>query len=175
MDPPTCHVLFLLADSLKLTRISSTSRQTTEGNIHTGAPPPWLTGEGNQLEITLKSEQRKKAGKSSRLNPKRVGAAWAERRKLELELESRGEHVPNNFGANWLPNFGGVWQSGTRKESRKEFQSEHKSSHTVDDQSEALLQLQPYISKRMVPNHYHCILNITYGNGMLLEQQKKGV
>ncbi|KAL3824952.1 hypothetical protein ACJIZ3_020981 [Penstemon smallii] len=139
---------------LNLAKISSTPQKTIEGNVHTGAPPPWLnSAEGNQLDVTQKPELSNlfpsKAVKSSKLNPKRVGAAWAERRKLELELERRGELVTNNFDANWLPNFGRVWQSGTRKESRKEFQTEKKSSHKVDNQSEKVEPLQPYISKRM--------------------------
>lgn len=125
-----------------------------EGNVHSGAPPPWLdaTKEDN-LNSARKQEARdhdtSRAGKS-KLNPKRVGAAWAERRKLELEMERRGEHVNNNFDANWLPNFGRVWQSGTRKESRKEFQMENKATQADGDQSEVLLPVQPYISKRMV-------------------------
>ncbi|KAL0364462.1 UNVERIFIED_CONTAM: TITAN-like protein [Sesamum angustifolium] len=139
----------------KLTQISSTSQEGIEGNVHSGAPPPWFDGtKGNQPDLARKPELKghvsSKAGKSSKLNPKRVGAAWAERRKLELELERKGGHVNNNFDANWLPNFGRVWQSGTRKESRKEFQTENKATHKADHQSEMLMPLQPYISKRMV-------------------------
>ncbi|KAL0421695.1 UNVERIFIED_CONTAM: TITAN-like protein [Sesamum latifolium] len=81
----------------KLTQISSTSQEGIEGNVHTGAPPPWFdVTKGNQPDLALKPELRdhvsSKAGKSSKLNPKRVGAAWAERRKLELELERKGGH-----------------------------------------------------------------------------------
>ncbi|KAG8388501.1 hypothetical protein BUALT_Bualt02G0132200 [Buddleja alternifolia] len=138
-----------------LTQISSTSQQAIQGNVHTGAPPPWFDAtKGSQLDLTCKPEvsdlASSKAGKSSKLNPKRVGAAWAERRKLELESERRGELVNNNFDANWLPNFGRVWQSGTRKESRKAFQMESKSSPKCDNQSDELMPLQPYVSKRMV-------------------------
>lgn len=125
-----------------------------EGNVHSGAPPPWLDAtKGDNLNSDWKQEARdrvtSRAGKS-KLNPKRVGAAWAERRKLELEMERRGELVNNNFDANWLPNFGRVWQSGTRKESRKEFQMENKATQADGDQSEMLVPVQPYISKRMV-------------------------
>ncbi|KAK6153230.1 hypothetical protein DH2020_012869 [Rehmannia glutinosa] len=135
------------------------------GNVHTGAPPPWFDAtKGNQLDVALKSEQSdlvsSKAGKSSKLNPKRVGAAWAERRKLELELEKRGELVNNNYDANWLPNFGRVWQSGTRKESRKEFRMEDEASPKADNQSEVPMPLQPYISKRMVKSALYMLLFI---------------
>ncbi|KAL3618102.1 hypothetical protein CASFOL_038423 [Castilleja foliolosa] len=139
---------------MNLTHISSTPKMDILGNVHSGATPPWFdTTNGNQLNDALKPKQSdlvsSKARKSSKLNPKRVGAAWAERRKLELELERRGEPVNNNYDANWLPNFGRVWQSGTRKESRKQFQLENKASSEADDESEMLVPLQPYISKRM--------------------------
>ncbi|GFP99071.1 titan-like protein [Phtheirospermum japonicum] len=137
-----------------LTQISSTPKKDIQINVHSGAPPPWFDAtNGNQLTDVLKPEQgdlvSSKARKFSKLNPKRVGAAWAERRKLELELERRGERVNSNYDANWLPNFGRVWQSGTRKESRKQFQLENKASSEADDESEMLVPLQPYISKRM--------------------------
>ncbi|KAH6803335.1 coiled coil protein, partial [Perilla frutescens var. frutescens] len=95
---------------VNLTQISSTAKVALEGNVHTGAPPPWMDAtKGDQLNLAQRPETKEtvssRAGKS-KLNPKRVGAAWAERRKLELEMERRGERVNNNFDANWLPNFG---------------------------------------------------------------------
>ncbi|XP_075504962.1 TITAN-like protein isoform X3 [Primulina tabacum] len=134
--------------------IGESKTQGTDGNVHTGAPPPWFdVSQGNQLDSTRRPEPGNlispKIGKSSRLNPKRVGAAWAERRKLELELEKRGEPLTNTFNANWLPNFGRVWQAGTRKESRKEFQMENTLSYKEDVESENRMPLQPYISKKM--------------------------
>ncbi|KAH6806764.1 hypothetical protein C2S51_031595 [Perilla frutescens var. frutescens] len=108
---------------VNLTQISSTAKVALEGNVHTGAPPPWMDAtKGDQLNLAQRPETKEtvssRAGKS-KLNPKRVGAAWAERRKLELEMERRGERVNNNFDANWLPNFGRVWQSGSRKNLEK--------------------------------------------------------
>lgn len=78
-----------------------------------------------------------------------MGAAWAEKRKIELELERRGEIVTRNCDENWLPNFGRVWQSGSRKESRKEFEMEKQKLPKVES-PEMSVQIQPYISKRMV-------------------------
>ena len=126
--------------------------------MHSGAPPPWLDGtEENTPNVGLKAglglscvSSQKKSGKSQKLNLKRVGAAWAEKRKIELEMEKRGELVTNNFDANWLPNFGRVWQSGTRRESRKEFEVEKKKLLEVESESEASIKIQPYVSKRMV-------------------------
>ncbi|PNT64894.1 hypothetical protein BRADI_4g34656v3 [Brachypodium distachyon] len=86
-------------------------------------------------------------GKSRKLNPKRVGAAWAERRRAEMELEKQGKLVPDTSDSNWLPNFGSVWQSGSRKESRKEFEQNHK-LHEKNN-PELSPEIKPYISKRM--------------------------
>ncbi|KAK6924663.1 CCDC84-like [Dillenia turbinata] len=140
-----------------LTHISLPS-QEANGNVHTGACPPWLKAiEVNQLNTLVNpgsgikrlDTSLNKSQKSQKLNPKRVGAAWAERRKLELEMEKRGEIV-STCGDDWLPNFGRVWQSGTRKESRKEFEKGKQKATQVADQSEVSIEIQPYISKRMV-------------------------
>lgn len=90
----------------------------------------------------------KPVGKSKKWNPKRVGAAWVEKRMIEKEKEKRGETVSNDCDANWLPNFGRVWQSGSRKESRKEFERE-KQKLNVENQSDMPIKIQPYVSKRM--------------------------
>ncbi|XP_057465645.1 TITAN-like protein isoform X2 [Actinidia eriantha] len=137
-----------------LTQISVIAQQETKGNVHSGAPPPWLDAiEGNLLNVgpkpDLGASSLNKSGKSQKLNPKRVGAAWAEKRKMEMEMEKRGEISPNKFDANWLPNFGRVWQSGSRKESRKEFVVENKNELTGETQSETSIDIQPYVSKRM--------------------------
>ncbi|TMW90177.1 hypothetical protein EJD97_016108 [Solanum chilense] len=139
--------------SPSITQISLTFQEDSLGNVHSGAPPPWFNAvEKSQLDFVsnpgrsdpFPPNQKKK----SKLNPNRVGAAWAERRRVELELESKGELVTNTFDVNWLPNFGRVWQSGTRKESRKEFQLENHKSSEVESQSQSRVQLQPYVSKR---------------------------
>ncbi|CAH9146495.1 unnamed protein product [Cuscuta epithymum] len=133
----------------------SLAEEAIIGNVHSGAPPPWLDAfEQNQMDSLSKSGQNGldslcQKSKCSKLNPKRVGAAWAEKRKLEMELEKKGELVMKNADANWLPNFGRVWQTGSRKESRKEFQIEKKLSGKIESQSSSVIQLQPYISKRM--------------------------
>lgn len=125
-------------------------------NIHTGASPPWLTVDGENAVIAsgtggtsadiqrLSKNQERKLKKLR--NPKRVGAAWAERRRAELEKELNGE-LPSTSVANnssWLPNFGRVWQAGSRKDSMKEFEAEK----NCVTKSENLVELQPYVSKR---------------------------
>lgn len=133
------------------------SSEVAAGNVHSGAPPPWLdAADGNlfndQMELARGNIDfpTKGSGKSRKLNPKRVGAAWAERRKMELEREKRGEVIEDDCDANWLPNFGRVWQSGSRKESRKEFENEKQKLLKHESSSEMPLEIQPYVSKRMV-------------------------
>ncbi|GJV92637.1 TITAN-like protein isoform X1 [Tanacetum coccineum] len=136
------------AGLLKLTQISSTVHEVNAGNVHSGAPPPWFnTTNGVHHDPGLKPVTKTV---KSKLNPKRVGAAWAEKRKLEIDMERRGELPTNKFDANWLPNFGRVWQSGSRKDSLKEFETEAKKPLKEETQSGSSLQLQPYVSKRMV-------------------------
>lgn len=138
-----------------VTLVPALTPQMAGGNVHTGAPPPWFEGtDTNQLnfQLTLSNKSMSisnKSGKSHKLNPKRVGAAWAERRKIEMEMEKRGEAVKSDYNANWLPNFGRVWQSGSRRESRKEFEKEKQKLSSVEIDTEMPIMIQPYISKRM--------------------------
>ncbi|CAN6218284.1 unnamed protein product [Urochloa humidicola] len=119
-----------------------------KANVHTGAPPPWLKANEHDPKNLLLRNCGPLKGKSRKLNPKRVGAAWAERRRAEMEMEKRGEIVPEASDSSWLPNFGGVWQSGTRKESRKDFEKRLK-HHNTKSNHELPLEIKPYISKRM--------------------------
>ncbi|KAK1377337.1 TITAN-like protein [Heracleum sosnowskyi] len=127
----------------KLARVSSVAGEVATGNVHSGGHPPWFSSTDEKPSI-----EKQRSGKSSKLNPKRVGAAWAERRKIEMEMEKRGEIVATKFDSNWLPDFGRVWQSGSRKESRKEFQVEINTSHKDENQAVMPTELQPYVSKR---------------------------
>ncbi|XP_039131210.1 TITAN-like protein isoform X2 [Dioscorea cayenensis subsp. rotundata] len=141
----------------KLTRIPLCSNGNLE-NVHTGGAPPWLlSSEENDVNLASKrclldnigSSTAAQNGRSKKLNPKRVGAAWAEKRRLELELEKQGKITQKPHDANWLPNFGRVWQAGTRKESRKEFEKEKRELSEKDQQSDTSFIVQPYLSKRM--------------------------
>ncbi|XP_031477085.1 TITAN-like protein isoform X2 [Nymphaea colorata] len=141
-------------------------------NVHSGAPPPWLRtnediqttcnpretgGNTTRSSKTVRSQKRRK--------PERVGAAWAERRKAELEKEKRGEVVNSHLEADWLPNFGRVWQSGSRKESRREFENERrkvlKTENVSSDAPVMSFKLQPYISKRMRQDAESCGVSTT--------------
>ncbi|KAL1201218.1 TITAN-like protein [Cardamine amara subsp. amara] len=137
-----------------MTSTSSSNSSDASGNVHSGAPPPWLDGNVSNVQLNqtdMTSFQAKIPGKNRKLNPNRVGAAWAERRKMEIEMEKRGLAVNSNTDADWLPNFGRVWQSGTRKESRREFGKEKRKlvkTESISTESEPV-QIQPYISKRV--------------------------
>lgn len=165
-----------LSGVIGMTSSSSSHSSDSIGNVHSGAPPPWLnpnagdsySGQLNQTDMTRVQENM--PAKTSKLNPHRVGAAWAERRKIEMEMEKRGlASSSSNTDADWLPNFGRVWQSGTRKDSRKEFEKEKRKlvvktdsrsteseerklfkTESVSIESEEPVQIQPYVSKRAV-------------------------
>lgn len=124
--------------------------------MHTGAPPPWLeANEHDPKNLSLRSCGLPSGkGKLRKLNPKRVGAAWAERRKAEMEMEKQGKIVSETSDSSWLPNFGSVWQSGTRKESKKEFEKSHK-LHDMKSNHDLSSEIKPYISKRMVNVIFH--------------------
>lgn len=130
-----------------ITQISSMPIESADKKVYSEAPPPWIdTSEAVQMH-----SNSKKLGKSKRLNPNRVGAAWVEKRKIEMEKEKRGETIRNGCDASWLPNFGRVWQSGSRRESRKEFEREKQLQKlNVETESEMAIKIQPYVSKRMV-------------------------
>jgi len=138
-----------------LARVFSGGLEDTKGNVHSGALPPWLEG----IESHNNNWQPSKPGlngaskndrKKSKLNPNRVGAAWAEKRKMELDREKRGEILANVSDADWLPNFGRVWQSGSRKESMKEFKKEKLNVPKYESQDVTEIKICPYVSKRMV-------------------------
>ncbi|KAF2311506.1 hypothetical protein GH714_024444 [Hevea brasiliensis] len=94
--------------SHNITQTSATPPKKAGGNVHTGGPPPWFEAtEENHLSAELKPisssfiSLSNKPGK--KLNPKRVGAAWAERRKIELEMEKRGEIVKSDCDDTGFP------------------------------------------------------------------------
>lgn len=142
-----------------------------EGNVHSGATPPWLgPSDDRKLFVGEPSVECKpkqplswtQERKLAKLRPpNRVGAAWAEMRRAEIECEKRGEtiEVGSESDATWLPNFGRVWQSGSRHDTRKEYEAERRKEAKrlgrplgkgVANSSENTVKFQPYVSKRQV-------------------------
>ncbi|XP_072049878.1 centrosomal AT-AC splicing factor-like [Amphiura filiformis] len=102
-------------DSGGLTSIGVQVLKAGEGNIHTGATPPWMMRDeddntnhmlGPSLDDYNKHLERERKRK---LNPNRVGANF--------------DHVTATRDE-WLPSFGRVWNQGRRWQSRHQFKKE---------------------------------------------------
>ncbi|KAL2652441.1 hypothetical protein R1flu_020569 [Riccia fluitans] len=154
-----------------LTTIRAPALNPGQGNVHSGALPPWLkASSGQQRGVPAAVADapnpslplsRTQQGKLAKLrNPNRVGAAWAEKRRAEMERERRGELVEKSVpdSSAWLPRFGRVWQSGSRRETRKEFEAEKRSegrwkssakSKRSSDVTSRAPEIRPYVSKRL--------------------------
>ncbi|XP_046862931.1 centrosomal AT-AC splicing factor-like, partial [Xenia sp. Carnegie-2017] len=102
------------AKKLRVT-VEATKNGEISQNIHTGATPPWLLPDDDETthssaigpsfsEFQKHAERLKKRGK----NPYRVGANFDRTCKVDNE---------------WLPSFGGVWNSGPRWQTRRSFKS----------------------------------------------------
>lgn len=153
-------------------RTDTSVRGPSEGNVHTGATPPWLKEDEEEKEASvigpsldaflLHRDQQRRASK----NPNRVGADFHRTK-------------PKEDSDDWLPSFGRVWNAGSRTESRSEFCQEIKkavqlpshrlpqrstpthqeiissegcssSSGTTPSTLEKNSQLKPYVRKRPV-------------------------
>eukprot|EP00002_Diphylleia_rotans_P033434 TRINITY_DN710_c1_g1_i2.p1 TRINITY_DN710_c1_g1~~TRINITY_DN710_c1_g1_i2.p1 ORF type:complete len:317 (+),score=75.39 TRINITY_DN710_c1_g1_i2:1187-2137(+) len=103
-----------------VTFITPQKLRLSEGNIHTGATPPWLrkdeADESQEAELQKKRFPivRNKEGMP-------IPFVYPEDKKKPSDPEASTD-------PNWLPNFGRVWQSGTRKDTQKEFFKERKST-----------------------------------------------
>ncbi|OUM63670.1 hypothetical protein PIROE2DRAFT_9743 [Piromyces sp. E2] len=98
--------------SQNLTCININPNQNITNNIYNiNSTPPWMLdnsdsesniiGPSLDLYINFKEKERK-----SKLNPKRLGSSI-----------NRDKAISKN----WMPNFGGIWNSGPRSSTRKEF------------------------------------------------------
>lgn len=109
------------AESDGLTAVAI-SFDTNNGNIHSGAVPPWLRPEKDESHPASQAkmygpsaddlQKYLDAKKKSKLNPNRVGVNF--------------DHAINRNDANWLPSFGRVWNQGARWKSRHEYRREVK-------------------------------------------------
>lgn len=107
-----------------LTCIGIPELKKGEGNVHTGATPPWLQDDdddndngaaaknaliGPSYDAFKKHAERMK--KLNNKNPQRVGANF-----------DRNKETSDD----WLPSFGRVWNHGPRWQSRHDFRTETK-------------------------------------------------
>ena len=75
------------------------------GTIHTMALPPWLTQGEDSLSMRQWKKQRE----------------WEQRFNKRLRALDVGVVRGKKASEDWLPNFGSVWESGSRHETRASF------------------------------------------------------
>ncbi len=94
--------------TIGLTSISVPELLPGEGNVHTGGLPPWLLGSDGKPLKTIPLKRIPGNAKSKSKYPQKLG--WDIIRTGIIRA-----------GPNFLPNYGSVWQEGSRGETRKEF------------------------------------------------------
>eukprot|EP00300_Choanocystis_sp_HF-7_P008196 c15776_g1_i1.p2 GENE.c15776_g1_i1~~c15776_g1_i1.p2 ORF type:complete len:203 (-),score=34.92 c15776_g1_i1:59-667(-) len=88
-----------------------------QGNVHTGAPPPWLTPDEIQdYEVSRKSGAKFKPTRDRRGNAKRQRSGPGPHA-IAAERKQKSSHEAEV----WLPKFGRVFNDGPQSETRKEF------------------------------------------------------
>jgi hypothetical protein len=86
-----------------------------EGNVHSGAIPPWMMDdEGKPIPtivtgLTL-ADREKDRNRRKKQNKKKIGS--------DINRQEQ------TYWDSWLPDFGRVWQAGPRSHTRREFQTE---------------------------------------------------
>jgi len=123
-----------------LTRIAIPKLNEGEGNIHTGAMPPWLSSASStgssrpmpaqplspkeELQRLLDELKAKKRAQQQAKNPNRVGGWYVEMRKREQAVHDAGIIAETSGSKNeWLPSFGGVWNEGPRSEHARKYRA----------------------------------------------------
>jgi hypothetical protein len=131
-----------------LTRIE-VQQLLPDGNIHSGAKPPWLCDDVDNITSTLTTTKATnttperpvpsvdlsflRTSKKKEKNPNRVGADWV---RYVQQQQQGGRSAQDNEKTSseaiddmWLPKFGRVWNEGPRIASRREFLLEQKIQH----------------------------------------------
>eukprot|EP00644_Phytophthora_capsici_P018279 jgi/Phyca11/127389/e_gw1.68.69.1 len=115
-DSPFAHRVTELAQGGGLSSIASVSWGASVGNVHTAAVPPWMV----QTEEEYKQFNRREQT-APPPSTRTIHKAERKRKDIFSELQSKSE-----YGPDWLPNFGGVWQEGSRSKTKQAFR---KTSH----------------------------------------------
>lgn len=114
---------------------SSSGKQATKGNIHTGAKPPWLDDDSDEDDGDGPTPTKQPCiGEISKIP---IGPTIEDFQR-HLFMEKRKKLNPNRVGANfdhfsetsqeWLPSFGRVWNFGRRWQSRNQYRIEEKTA-----------------------------------------------
>lgn len=102
------------AYSADLARVDAGPIVAGMGNVHSGATPPWMVDDSGSaiptVVQTMTLSEREKRGKKRQLDTKKNSK--------KLRPLDQKDHSQD---PNWLPNFGSVWTSGPRSETRRNF------------------------------------------------------
>jgi len=105
------HRVTELARGEGLSSITAVSWGASVGNVHTAAVPPWMVQSEEEYKTCNRREQAAPA-------PTRLGDKTHDKKRRDIfsELQDKSE-----YGPDWLPNFGGVWQDGPRYKTKQTF------------------------------------------------------
>ncbi|RMX62234.1 hypothetical protein KXD40_004988 [Peronospora effusa] len=107
------HRVTEIAQGEGLSSVKPVSWVACVGNVHTAAVPPWMVQTEEEYK---KCNQRKQAVRFPVVATGLTNKADKKRRDVFSELQSKSE-----YGKDWLPNFGGVWQEGPRSKTKQAF------------------------------------------------------
>ncbi|CAI5717223.1 unnamed protein product [Peronospora destructor] len=110
---PFTHRVTEIAQGEGLSSVKPVSWVACVGNVHTAAVPPWMVQTEEEYK---KCNQRKQAVQLPVVATGLTNKADKTRRDVFSELQSKSE-----YGKDWLPNFGGVWQEGPRSKTKQAF------------------------------------------------------
>ncbi|KAL4118534.1 hypothetical protein PRIC2_010859 [Phytophthora ramorum] len=109
------HRVTELARGEGLSSIALVSWGANVGNVHTSAVPPWMVQTEEEYKKCNRRDQAATvSAPSNETNHKKV----KKRRDIFSELQSKSDNGPG-----WLPNFGGVWQDGSRSKTKHAFRT----------------------------------------------------
>uniref|UniRef100_A0AAV1URU6 Uncharacterized protein n=1 Tax=Peronospora matthiolae TaxID=2874970 RepID=A0AAV1URU6_9STRA len=111
------HRVTELAQGQGCSSIVSVSWGASVGNVHSAAVPPWMVQtEEEYKQCNRRDQVASVSGLVTCQQQRKRRMAEGKRRDIFTELESKSE-----YGPDWLPNFGGVWQEGSRFKTKQAF------------------------------------------------------
>ncbi|TYZ65141.1 hypothetical protein PybrP1_007457, partial [[Pythium] brassicae (nom. inval.)] len=133
------HRVTEMAFSAGLGRVARVSWGDSVANVHTAAVPPWMVQSEDEYkrcnERQVGAERRKPL--PPRHQPTATAVAPAARRTPPTATTAAAAGA-----ATWLPNFGGVWQEGSRAQTKHEFKRSLPATGAVSSSSSSSSALQ---------------------------------
>jgi len=99
-----------------LSRVEQKPLAEGQGNVHSGATPPWMVDEQGATIPTLPG--------SVSLNERQQLINKTKKGKNSRKIGANINRDNSAYSDNWLPNFGRVFNEGPRSETRNEFKEE---------------------------------------------------